>query len=246
MIAPDLSDKVALVTGSAGGVGRELALELAEHGATVPIHYRTSEDDAREVAAEVRDCFDVPAPVVGADVTEPDDVDDLFTAVEEEVGGVDLLVNNVGPFVPVHWEDMDFETWNTVLHGNFNATYLCSKRALPGMRENGWGRIVNIGYASSDRPLVSPTAFPYFVAKVGVVMFTRMLASETDTDGITVNAVSPYVVENSVTIPDELPRDRPATFDDVARAVLFFADEDTGYISGENIAVDGGWLPETI
>lgn len=246
MIEPDLSGQVALVTGSANGVGRELALSLAECGAITPIQYRTSEDEAHTVADEIRERYEVPAPVIQADVTEPDGVESLFTKVENAVGTVNILVNNVGPFAPVHWEDMSLETWNKVLLGNLNGTYLCTKRALPQMRTEQWGRIVNIGYASGDKPLVSPTSFPYFVAKVGVMMFTRMVASDTDTDGITVNAVSPYVVENSVSFPDELPRGRPASFDDMSQAVRFFVEENSGYISGEQLAVDGGWLPETV
>lgn len=246
MILPDLSDRVALVTGSADGIGRKLAFTFAECGAVVPIHYRSSKDTATKVAKQIRDEYDVSAPVVQGDVTDSDSVDELFEAVEDAVGCVDLLVNNVGPFAPVHWQEMEFETWNRVLHGNLNSTYLCSKRAVPKMREQGYGRIVNVGYASSDKLLVSPTSFPYFVAKVGVVMFTRMLASETTNEGITVNAVSPYVVENSVSFPEDLPHDRPAQFEDISQAVLFFADDDSGYISGQNMAVDGGWLPERI
>lgn len=245
-VAPDLTNQVALVTGSAAGIGRELVFELAKCGADVPIHYRSSKGDATEVANRVRNEYDVTVPVVQADVTDPDSVEKLFDTVEDAVGTVDLLVNNVGPFAPVHWEEMDFQTWNSVLHGNLNSTYLCSKRVLPRMREQDYGRIVNIGYASSDKLLVSPISFPYFVAKVGVVMFTRMLASETSDEGITVNAVSPYVVENSVSFPDELPRGRPAQFKDIAQAVLFFVDDNSGYISGQNLAVDGGWLPEEI
>src|SRR6056297_3658998 len=227
MLAPDLSGQTALVTGSAKGVGRELLLALAACGADVAVHYRTSDDAAAEVA-------------------ERDDVDALFETVEAELDTVDVLVNNVGAFAPEHWEDIDFETWNTVLETNLNGTYLCSKRALPGMRAQGDGRIVNVGYASAERALVSPKNFPYFVAKTGVVMFTRMLAADTQSAGITVNAVSPYVVENSDEFPEDLPRGRPARFEDVAQAMLFFLDDDSGYVSGENIEVDGGWLPETV
>jgi NAD(P)-dependent dehydrogenase (short-subunit alcohol dehydrogenase family) len=133
-----------------------------------------------------------------------------------------------------------------VLQANLGGTYLYSKRALPPMREAGWGRIVNIGYAGADRGLVSPKNFPYFVAKAGVLMFTRMLAADTQADGVTVNAVSPYVVENSDRFPDALPRGRPASFEDIAGAVRFFAGEAAGYVSGANLEVSGGWLPEEV
>ncbi|MEF8882862.1 MAG: SDR family NAD(P)-dependent oxidoreductase [Halapricum sp.] len=245
MIEPDLSGQVALVTGSAKGIGRDLLLELADRGADVAVHYRTSAEAAAEVAREASD-RGVRTTAIAADVTDPEEVAALFEALETDLGTVDILVNNVGAFAPQHWESIDFGTWNTVLETNINGTYLCSKAALPAMREQGYGRIVNIGYASSEKGLVNTKNFPYFVAKSGVLMYTRMLAADTQDDGITVNAVSPYVVENSDEFPAEAPRGRWATTDDLAQAMLFFLDSDSGYISGQNIEVDGGWLPETV
>lgn len=245
MLDPDLSGQVALVTGSARGVGRALLLGLADRGADVGVHYHTSADAAAEVAS-VAGGRDVDATVVDGDVTDPDAVTDIFDAVERDLGPVDVLVNNVGPFEPSHWADIPWDQWRTVVESNFYGTVLCSRRVLPAMRDRGWGRIVNIGYASAEKGLVNPKNFPYFAAKAAVLMFTRMLAADTQDDGITVNAVSPYVVENSEFFPEDLPRDRPADFDDVLQAVLFFLGDDSGYISGENLEVDGGWLPETV
>jgi 3-oxoacyl-[acyl-carrier protein] reductase len=245
MISPDLSGRVGLVTGSAKGVGRELLLSLADCGANVAVHYRTSDDAAQEVAAAARE-RGVDATVVQADVTDPESVEELFDAVEAELGDVDVLVNNVGAFAPRHWTELDPETWQTVMDTNLTATYLCCRRALPAMRETGFGRIVNVGYASSEKGLVSPKNFPYFAAKAGVLMFTRMLAADTQDVDVTVNAVSPYVVENSDEFPDELPRGRPADFDDMAQAMQFFLEGDSDYISGQNVEVSGGWLPERV
>ena len=245
MISPDLSGRVGLVTGSAKGVGRELLLSLADCGADVAVHYRSSDGAAEEVAEAARE-RGVDAAVVQADVTDPDDVDGLFDAVEAGLGAVDVLVNNVGAFAPRHWTEIDPETWATVMDTNLTATYLCCRRALPAMREVGFGRIVNVGYASSEKGLVSPKNFPYFAAKAGVLMFTRMLAADTQDVDVTVNAVSPYVVENSDEFPDELPRDRPADFEDMAQAMRFFLEEGSDYISGQNVEVSGGWLPERV
>ncbi|WP_226039223.1 SDR family NAD(P)-dependent oxidoreductase [Natrinema sp. DC36] len=246
MDGPDLTGRTVLVTGSAKGVGRELLLATAERGAATAVHYHTSAEAARDVAERARDRGASAAMTVQGDVTDPESVDGLFAAVEAELGSVDVLVNNVGDFAPAHWSDLEFETWNRVLETNLNGTYLCSKRALPEMRETEYGRIVNIGYASSEQGLVSPENFPYFVAKKGVLMFTRMLAADTQDDGITVNAISPYVVENSDEFPEELPRDRPASFEDLIAPLYFYLDPDSGYVSGENLEVDGGWLPETV
>ncbi|PGF18313.1 oxidoreductase [Natrinema sp. CBA1119] len=246
MDGPDLTGRTVLVTGSAKGVGRELLLATAERGAATAVHYHTSAEAARDVAETARDRGASAAMTVQGDVTDPESVDGLFAAVEAELGSVDVLVNNVGDFAPAHWADLEFEAWNRVLETNLNGTYLCSKRALLGMRESEYGRIVNIGYASSEQGLVSPKNFPYFVAKKGILMFTRMLAADTQDDGITVNAISPYVVENSDEFPEELPRDRPASFEDLIAPLYFYLDPDSGYVSGENLEVDGGWLPETV
>lgn len=246
MINPDLSNRIVLVTGSALGLGRELALSLADCGASIAVHYHTSDEAAAETAADALDRGSPEVTTVCADVSSAQQVADCFDAIEDELGPVDILVNNVGAFAPMHWEEIDVETWHRVIDTNLTGTYLCCRRALPEMREGEWGRIVNIGYASSDRALVSPKNFPYFAAKAGVLMFTRMLAGDTQDDGITVNAVSPYVIENSAEFPAELPRGRPATFEDVEQAVRFFLEKDSDYLSGVNVKVSGGWLPEKV
>ncbi|MFB6120120.1 MAG: SDR family oxidoreductase [Halobacteriaceae archaeon] len=246
MFDVDLSGRVALVTGSARGLGRETALALADRGASVAVHYKTSDAAAAATAAEARERGAPDATTVQADVTDPDAVDSLFDAIEGSLGSVDVLVNNVGAFAPRHWADIDVATWHEVFDTNLTATMLCCRRALPEMRAAGEGRVVNVGYASSEKGLVSPKNFPYFVAKAGVLMFTRMLAADTQHDGVTVNAVSPYVIENSDEFPDDLPRGRAAAYADVIRPILFFCAPENDYLSGENIEVDGGWLPERV
>ncbi|MFB6107012.1 MAG: SDR family NAD(P)-dependent oxidoreductase [Halobacteriaceae archaeon] len=246
MLTPDLSGRTALVTGAAGGLGRALCLAVAARGASVAVHYHTSAEAAAATAADAREAGAPRATTVQGDVTDADAVDAFFDDAEAALGRVDVLVNNVGDFAPAHWTDIDPETWRRVVETNFTGTYLCTRRALPAMREAGDGRVVNVGYASSEKGLVSPKNFPYFAAKAGVLMFTRMVAADTTDDGVTVNAVSPYVVENSDEFPDELPRGRPAAFEDVAQAVLFFLHPDSDYVSGENVEVDGGWLPERV
>jgi 3-oxoacyl-[acyl-carrier protein] reductase len=108
------------------------------------------------------------------------------------------------------------------------------------------GRVVNVGYAGSEKGLINPKNAPYFIAKTGVLMFTRMLAADTTDDGITVNAVSPYVVDTSDAFPDDAPRGRWATVDDLVGVLLFLLHENADYVSGENVEVDGGYLPEKV
>ena len=245
MLDPDCSGRTALVTGSAHGVGRAFALALADAQADVAVHYNTSDAAAAATADEAAD-RGVESVAVGADLTDPAAVDDCFSTVEAELGAVDILVNNVGDFAPKHWTDITLDEWHRVMDTNLTATMLCSKRALGPMQESAWGRIVNVGYASAERAAVSPKNFPYFVAKTGVLMFTRMLAADTQDDGITVNAVSPYVVETSDAFPEDAPRGRWARPSDLVQALLFFVDEDSTYISGENVEIAGGWLPESV
>jgi NAD(P)-dependent dehydrogenase (short-subunit alcohol dehydrogenase family) len=242
-LAPDLDGRTALVTGSATRVGRELLLTLAACGADVAVHYRTSDEAAEATAAEARE-YGVDATTVSGDVTDPDAVDALFDDAEAALGTVDVLVNNVGNFDPRHWSEIEWPAWRDAVESTFYGTVLCSRRALDGMREQGWGRIVNIGFADSDRMHAHPVNFPYFVGKTGVIMFTRMLAADTQDDGITVNAVSPFAVENTVSDVSSFPRGRAASFEEVAAPLLFFLGEHAAYISGENVAVDGGRLPE--
>ncbi len=242
-LTPDLSGRTALVTGSATRVGRELLLSIADCGADVVVHYNESEAAATATAEEVRDRGGVAITAQG-DVTDPAAVDDMFDAVESELGTVDVLVNNVGNFDSRHWSDIEWESWRDVVETNFYGTVLCARRAVPAMRDQGWGRVVNIGFADSDRMHAHPVNFPYFVAKTAVLMFTRMLATDTRDDGITVNAVSPFAVSNTEAGVEDFPRGRPARFADVAAPIRFFLSDAAAYISGENVAVDGGRMPE--
>ena len=241
---PNLDGRTALVTGSATRVGRELLCRIAACGADVAVHYRESEPEAAATAARARE-EGIAATTVQGDITVPSEVDAMFDEAEAELGDVDVLVNNVGNFDARHWAEIEWDAWRSVVESTFYGTVLCSRRALDGMRTQGWGRIVNIGFADSDRMHAPPVNFPYFVAKTGVLMFTRMLAGDTQDDGITVNAVSPFAVENTVSDVSGFPRGRAASFDDVAAPVLFFLSEHADYISGENIAVDGGRLTES-
>ncbi len=244
-LTPDLDGRAALVTGSATRVGRELLLRLADAGADVAVHYRTSETAARDTAAAARD-RGVEATVVRGDVTDAAAVAALVEDAETALGGVDVLCNVVGNFPRGNWDELSPAEWRDAYESCLMGTYLCSRAVVPGMRERGWGRVVNFGAADAGHDHANPLNFPYFAAKKGVLMFTRALAYDTQDDGITVNAVSPFLVENSVVDADEasLPRGRPASFDDVAAPVLFFCSDAAAYVSGQNVAVDGGRLHE--
>ncbi|MEZ3117334.1 SDR family NAD(P)-dependent oxidoreductase [Halobaculum sp. MBLA0147] len=240
---PDLTGRTALVTGSADRVGREILLRLADAGADVAVHHRSSSTTASETAADARE-RGVDATVVRGDVTEPDAVDAFVGECESALGTVDVLVNAVGPLPGGRWDELSYDQWQTTVAGCLYGTYLCSHRVLPAMRDAEWGRIVNFGVADARDDRAVPENFPYFAAKKTVLLFTRTLAYDTQTAGITVNAVSPFAVENTVVDDVDYPRGRPASFDDVAAPILFFCSAAASYISGQNVAVDGGRLQE--
>ena len=240
---PDLTGRTALVTGSSKRVGREVLLDLADVGADVAVHYRESETAAAETAAAARE-FGVEATTVQGDITVPEAVDTMVSECEAALGSVDVLVNAVGPFPGGTWDELTFEDWQRTIEGCLYGTYLCSRRVLPSMRDDGWGRIINFGVADARDDHAVPLNFPYFAAKKAVLMFTRTLAYDTQNDGITVNAVSPFAVENSVADVSDFPRGRPASFDDVAAPILFFCSDAASYLSGQNVAIDGGRLHE--
>ncbi len=220
-----------------------MLLRLAAAGADVAVHHRTSDDAAAETAAAARE-LGRDATVVAGDVTDPDAVDAFVSDCEAELGGVDVLVNAVGPLPQGRWDEIGYDAWQQTVAGCLYGTYLCSHRVLDGMRERNWGRIVNFGVADARDDRAVPENFPYFAAKKAVLLFTRTLAYDTQDDGITVNAVSPFAVENTVVEGVDYPRGRPASFDDVAAPILFFCSDAASYISGQNVAVDGGRLQE--
>lgn len=240
---PNLTGRTALVTGSAKRVGREVLLHLADAGADVAVHYRESKAEAEETADAARD-LGTRATTVQGDITIPQEVDSLIEDCESTLGSVDILVNAVGPFPRGNWDELSFGEWKRTIEGCLYGTYLCSHRVIPTMREEKWGRIINFGVADARDDHSLPSNFPYFAAKKAVLMFTRAIAYDTQYDGITVNAVSPFVVENSVVDVADLPRNRPASFEDVAAPILFFCSDAASYLSGQNIAVDGGRLHE--
>jgi 3-oxoacyl-[acyl-carrier protein] reductase len=241
--------KVALVTGGTRGIGKGIALGLATEGARLCIAYRsnraTAQNALRELQAQGAEAF-----AVQADVTEPSKAQFLMDTVAERYGRLDILVNNVGEFRWRPVADSTVEEWKEILASNlFSVFYLC-KTALPILRKQHWGRIVNLGAVGAERAFGQATISAYASAKAAVVAFSRSLAIEEAKYGITVNVVSPSNVdEKELTIAEatrirdaRFPVGRPPTVEDVAAAVRFFCSEQAGYITGQVLNVSGGWL----
>jgi len=232
---------IALVTGAARGMGRAIALRLAEDVTGVAIHYYSRRDEAQELAAAVREKGKLAA-VFRADLTKKAQAAGLVKKVEERFGRIDVLVNNVGLFVVKPWDQLEVADWERALRGNLLGSYFCLKAALPGMRKRKWGRIVNIGYSRAEHLGAFPTIAPYAVAKTGLLTLTRTAAAGEVGNGITVNMVSPGLMRGGALPPAKnLSEAQIGTFEDVAEAVAFCASDRAAAVTGANLLVAGTW-----
>jgi NAD(P)-dependent dehydrogenase (short-subunit alcohol dehydrogenase family) len=233
--------RAALVTGSSKGIGRGIALALAKAGFNVAIHYLHSSDQAEAVRLEAEQ-HGVRAVTFRADVTSMTEAQELVRGAEQHFGRLDVLVNNVGNYVRKPLIDLEPSEWHEMLDTNLNATYYTCRVAIPIMRAQGSGRIVNIGFAGSSNLLARPGIVAYTIAKTGVELLTKAIARTEMQHGITANVVAPGVIENSMSQPiTEIPAGRLGRIDEVSNAVLYFVLPGSEYITGQTIEVSGGW-----
>jgi len=232
----------ALVTGSAKGVGRAVLLALAEDGFDVAVHYRRSRGEAEEVAEAAR-ALGARAVVLQADVTVETEARELVDEAVAAFGRLDVLVNNVGDYHHGPLEEVSGETWRYMLDSNLNSTFYTCQRAVPHLRRSPrGGRIVNVGYAGAQVLVARPAIVAYVVAKAGVILYSKALAKAEAKHGVTVNVVSPGVLENSVTKPvQEIPMGRVGRLDELVAAVRYLVSEEASYVTGVTIEVAGGW-----
>jgi len=187
---------------------------------------------------------------VATDVTRPERVKQLVNEVVAHFGRLDILVNNVGEFIWKTVMDSSVDEWHAMLESNLYSVFYTSKQVLPVMRAQRWGRIINLGSVGAERAFGQATISAYAAAKAGVVAFSRSLALEEARYGITVNVVNPASLDNKDLTLEEaqrisdarFPVGRPATAQDVAEAVKFFAQEEASFITGQALTVSGGWM----
>ena len=236
-----MSLRIALVTGAARGMGRAIALRLAEDVSGVAVHYLTRREEALELAAAIRDKGKLSA-VFRADLTKKAQAAGLVKKVEERFARIDVLVNNVGTFLVKPWDQLEVADWEKVLRGNLLGSYFCMKAALPGMRKRKWGRVVNIGYSRAEHLGAYPTIAPYAVAKTGLLVLTRTAAVSEVANGITVNMVSPGLIRGGALPPmKNISESQLGTYEDVAEAVAWCASDRAAAVTGTNLIVAGTW-----
>ncbi len=233
-------ERIALVTGAARGMGRAIALALAGRAAGVAVHYRGSAKEAEETVAEVGRLGKRGASFA-ADLTDEDGAVDLIRNVEEAFGRIDVLVNNVGPFLVKPWQELTGGDWDGIFRGVLTSAHFCMKAALPGMRKRGWGRVVNIGYSRVERLGSFPTIAPYAIAKTGLLILTRTAAVSEVANGITINMVSPGLMKGGVLPTGAVPPEAIGKYSDVGEAVAFLASDAAAAVTGANLVVAGTW-----
>jgi len=242
-----VAGRVALVTGGSRGIGRAIAERLASDGHRIAVNYRSRQDAADEVVKAI-EAAGGEALAVGGDVGGPFGVEEIFAGVEGTLGPVEILVNNAGITADDLLLRMKPEDWEAVIRTNLSSAYLTTKAALRGMLKARWGRIISITSVAGIAG--NPGQANYAAAKAGLIGFTKSVAKEVGSRGITVNAVAPGFVETDMTdaLGDEvreaaLPSislGRFGTPAEIAAAVGYLASDDASYITGHVLVVDGG------
>jgi 3-oxoacyl-[acyl-carrier protein] reductase len=240
---------VALVTGASRGIGKEIAVTLGRAGIRVAVSYRTNRQAAERVVTTLQS-LGSEGLAVPTDVTDPERVKELVSKVLRQFGRLDILVNNVGVFEWKTVVDSTAEEWHAMLASNLYSVFYTSKAALPVMRGQRWGRVINLGSVGAERAFGQAKISAYSAAKAGMVAFSRSLALEEARYGITVNVVNPPIMDDSELSLEEaervadarFPAGRPPTGRDVAEAVKFFASEEASFITGQVLNVSGGWM----
>lgn len=243
-----MAERVALITGGAKGIGREIGLALAEEAWSVAVCYRTSAQAGQETA-EAATALGAPrAMALQCDVSDYEAAEGFVRKVEAEWGHIDALINCAGPYHRVNLLEETPEGWLDMFANNLHPVFYCARAAAPGMKERRWGRILNFSMATADRISAQPQITAHFIAKSGILVLTRSLARLLAPHGITVNAISPGFIDSGSVPAEELegmlkhiPAGTIGTTDDAVAVARFLLSDEAGYITGANIHLSGGW-----
>lgn len=245
----DLSGATCVVTGGSRGIGRAIAAELGSYGANVVVNYRTSASRANAIAEALNEADETgAATAIQADVSDRDAVESMATAVHEQFGPVDVLVNNAGITVDTPFEKMDREAWDRVLTTNLDGAFNCTKAFYDDIRDASAGRLINVGSVVGRRGNYGQAN--YAASKSGLVGFTRTIATELAPHGSTANCIAPGFTRTEMledvseeiqdAIRSDIPLDRFASAEEIAAVVRFLATPQASYLTGEIVNVNGG------
>ena len=247
-----LENKVAVVTGSSSGIGEAIALAFAQEGAAVVVNYSRHEDAAQNVLQKV-EAAGGKGLVVGADVSDPKEVEAMVQQAISTFGRLDIMVNNAGMERKMPFLQTPFEVWQETIAVNLTGAWLGCQAAAKQMVDQGaGGRIINVSSVHED--LAMPTNSPYCATKGGVRMLMRTLAVELAPHDITVNNIAPGAIETPMDAPleqnhdqmkellSEIPLGRMGKPEEVANLALFLASDDSSYVTGSTLFVDGGMI----
>jgi len=244
-----LKDKIAMVTGASRGIGAAIAKRLASEGAKVAINYNSSKEQALQVLSAVQEVSE--GMLVQGDVSVQADAEKVLSQVIENWGKIDILVNNAGINRDKLLMRMDASDWDDVMNVNLRGTFLCTKLVLPYLIKQRRGNIVNV--SSVVGLSGNPGQVNYAASKAGLVGFTKALAREVASRNITVNALAPGFITSGgmvdelssdakETILKKIPMGRFGTVDEVAECCLFLCSDQSSYITGQVITMDGGMI----
>jgi 3-oxoacyl-[acyl-carrier protein] reductase len=240
-MSTELTGKVALVTGAGRGIGRAIALALAENGVHVAVNFRSRRAEAEDVRSQI-EAMGQRSLVVGADVSLAAEVSSMVETVQRELGPIGILVNNAGIARPEPVEQITEQSWDEVLACNLKSQFLVIQAVLPAMRIQRWGRIINL---SSVAAQVGGVVGPHYASsKAGILGLTHYYAALLTKEGITVNAIAPALISTEMvtSIPQAraelIPIRRFGTVEEVAEVAVMLARN--GYVTGQTINVDGG------
>ena len=244
-----LQGKTALITGGSRGIGRAIAIKLAENGSNVIINYSSNKEAAEEVVKEI-ESHGVKALAVKCNITNSEEIKAMIDAIDEKFDTVDILVNNAGITKENLFLRMKEEDWESVMDVNLKGVFLCTKAVIRKMIKQKFGKIINV--SSVVGVAGNPGQANYCASKAGVIGFTKSLAKELGGKSIYVNAVAPGFIETDMTseLPekvktsmlDSVPLKRYGKPEDVANVVLFLSSDLSNYVTGQVIHIDGGMV----
>ncbi len=233
-----LQNKTVLVTGAARGLNAAIAKSLSQQGANVIIHYFKSRKEAEELSSSLNG----RVMVLQADLTNEEEVKLMFQKIKEEFDGVDILINGVGNFFYESILNLSTEKFKDIMESNIYSIWHTTQQVLPYMVEKKWGRIINFGCAGAEFPKIRKNLTPYYLAKLGVIMLSKNFATELVKDNITINTISPGILESSIVKP-KTPTNSCVRFEEVINVIIYLLSLQAEKITGVNIEISGGWTP---